>query len=132
VLFHAVLCHAVCSMGFSQWGANATKSACTHKSTKMALTQLNKSLADDLAEAGMAYIGVHNLSPGALSAPTASKEQVNLAALGGGGVCEGVKMFSLRCMIACFITSLLYCRSHAPCCRHGFDGSAATRCPTSC
>jgi NAD(P)-dependent dehydrogenase (short-subunit alcohol dehydrogenase family) len=73
-------------MGFSQWGANATKSACTHKSTKMALTQLNKSLADDLAEAGMAYIGVHNLSPGALSAPTASKEQVNLAALGGGPV----------------------------------------------
>jgi NAD(P)-dependent dehydrogenase (short-subunit alcohol dehydrogenase family) len=64
----ALLCSAaMCSMGFSQWGASATKSACTHKSTKMALTQLNKSLADDLAEAGMTYIGVHNLSPGALN-----------------------------------------------------------------
>jgi NAD(P)-dependent dehydrogenase (short-subunit alcohol dehydrogenase family) len=51
-------------MGFSQWGAKATKSACTHKSTKMALTQLNQSLADDLKEAGIDYIGVHNLSPG--------------------------------------------------------------------
>lgn len=51
-------------MGFSKWGAKATKSACTHKSTKMALTQLNQSLADDLAEAGIGYIGVHNLSPG--------------------------------------------------------------------
>lgn len=51
-------------MGFSQWGASATKSACTHKSTKMALTQLNTSLVDDLTEAGMTYIGVHNLSPG--------------------------------------------------------------------
>jgi hypothetical protein len=73
--FHAEPCHAVlacllcclvlsCSMGFSQWGAKATKSACTHKSTKMALTQLNQSLADDLKEAGIDYIGVHNLSPG--------------------------------------------------------------------
>lgn len=51
-------------MGFSQWGASATKSACTHKATKMALTQLNKSLAEELQEAGMNYIGVHNLSPG--------------------------------------------------------------------
>jgi len=51
-------------MGFSQWGASATKSACTHKATKMALTQLNKSLAEELQEAGMGYIGVHNLSPG--------------------------------------------------------------------
>ena len=56
-------------MGFSQWGAKATKSACTHKSTKMALTQLNQSLADDLAEAGIDYIGVHNLSPGGMSRP---------------------------------------------------------------
>ena len=30
----------------------------------MALTQLNQSLADDLKEAGIDYIGVHNLSPG--------------------------------------------------------------------
>jgi hypothetical protein len=68
-------------MGFSQWGASATKSACTHKSTKMALTQLNSSLADDLAEAGMNYIGVHNLSPG---------ESLGVSFLGdgGGGVCE--------------------------------------------
>ena len=57
-------CLVSCSMGFSQWGAKATKSACTHKSTKMALTQLNQSLADDLKEAGIDYIGVHNLSPG--------------------------------------------------------------------
>ncbi|KAF6262287.1 NAD(P)-binding protein [Scenedesmus sp. NREL 46B-D3] len=50
--------------GFSRWGASLSKSACTHKATKMALTQLNISLAEELAEAGLSYIGVHNLSPG--------------------------------------------------------------------
>jgi NAD(P)-dependent dehydrogenase (short-subunit alcohol dehydrogenase family) len=50
--------------GFSKWGASLSKSACTHKATKMALTQLNISLAEELAEAGLGYIGVHNLSPG--------------------------------------------------------------------
>jgi NAD(P)-dependent dehydrogenase (short-subunit alcohol dehydrogenase family) len=52
------------NMGFSQWGASFSKSACTHKMTKMALTQLNKSLSEELVEAGLGYIGVHNLSPG--------------------------------------------------------------------
>lgn len=58
VLYH------IFNMGFSQWGASFSKSAVTHKSTKMALTQLNKSLAEELKEAGRGYIGVHNLSPG--------------------------------------------------------------------
>jgi NAD(P)-dependent dehydrogenase (short-subunit alcohol dehydrogenase family) len=50
--------------GFSRWGASLSKSACSHKATKMALTQLNISLAEELREAGLGYIGVHNLSPG--------------------------------------------------------------------
>ncbi len=41
-----------------------SKSACTHKSTKMAVTQLNMSLAEELASEGLKHIGVHNLSPG--------------------------------------------------------------------
>jgi NAD(P)-dependent dehydrogenase (short-subunit alcohol dehydrogenase family) len=59
--------------GFSKWGASLSKSACTHKATKMALTQLNASLAEELAEAGLGYIGVHNLSPGALGDAAAAK-----------------------------------------------------------
>ena len=42
-----------------------TKSAVTHKATKRALTQLTESLAEELAQAGVTGIGVHNLSPGA-------------------------------------------------------------------
>lgn len=45
-----------------------TKSAVTHKATKRALTQMVESLADDLREAGLTSIGVHNLSPGAPAA----------------------------------------------------------------
>lgn len=41
-----------------------TKSAVTHKATKRALTQMTESLQDDLKEAGVTSIGVHNLSPG--------------------------------------------------------------------
>ena len=41
-----------------------SKTACTHKSSKSALTQLNVSLAEDLAAAGLTHVGVHNLSPG--------------------------------------------------------------------
>lgn len=37
----------------------------THKATKRALSQLMESLADELKEAGLTSIGVHNLSPGA-------------------------------------------------------------------
>lgn len=36
----------------------------THKATKRALTQMTESLQDELREAGIASIGVHNLSPG--------------------------------------------------------------------
>ncbi|KAI8469485.1 MAG: NAD(P)-binding protein [Monoraphidium minutum] len=54
----------VFNCGFSKWGAKFTKSAVTHKATKTALTQLSKSLADELREAGVTSIGVHNLSPG--------------------------------------------------------------------
>lgn len=52
--------------GFSKWGAKLTKSAVTHKATKRALSQLMESLADELKEAGLTSIGVHNLSPGML------------------------------------------------------------------
>ena len=41
-----------------------TKSAVTHKATKRALSQLMESLGDELREAGLTSIGVHNLSPG--------------------------------------------------------------------
>lgn len=40
------------NMGFSRWGASFTKSACTHKSTKVALTQLTHSLSEELQAAG--------------------------------------------------------------------------------
>ncbi|PSC75726.1 short-chain dehydrogenase [Micractinium conductrix] len=43
-----------------------TKSAVTHKATKRALTQLCESLAQELAEAGVTSVGVHNVSPGML------------------------------------------------------------------
>ncbi|KAI7836103.1 hypothetical protein COHA_010005 [Chlorella ohadii] len=52
--------------GFSKWGAKLTKSAVTHKATKRALSQLMESLGDELREAGLTSIGVHNLSPGML------------------------------------------------------------------
>eukprot|EP00250_Pteridium_aquilinum_P011520 c20124_g1_i1 orf=22-1020(+) len=52
------------NMGFSRWGAKFTKSACTHKATKIALTQLTVSLNEELKSAGITSIGVHNLSPG--------------------------------------------------------------------
>ncbi|KAI5071418.1 hypothetical protein GOP47_0013669 [Adiantum capillus-veneris] len=52
------------NMGFSRWGAKFTKSACTHKATKIALTQLTESLNEELKNAGITSIGVHNLSPG--------------------------------------------------------------------
>lgn len=52
------------NMGFSQWGAKFTKSACTHKATKIALTQLTESLSEELKASGISSIGVHNLSPG--------------------------------------------------------------------
>lgn len=40
------------NMGFSRWGAGFTKSAATHKCTKVALTQLTDSLAAELRESG--------------------------------------------------------------------------------
>ena len=35
-----------------RWGASFSKSACTHKATKAALTQLTQSLSEELKEAG--------------------------------------------------------------------------------
>ncbi|KAH7300520.1 hypothetical protein KP509_24G066300 [Ceratopteris richardii] len=52
------------NMGFSRWGAKFTKSACTHKATKIALSQLTVSLNEEMKAAGITSIGVHNLSPG--------------------------------------------------------------------
>ncbi|KAL4430704.1 hypothetical protein ABPG75_005960 [Micractinium tetrahymenae] len=62
----AVPRYHVFNCGSSAWGAKFTKSVATHKSTKRALAQLNESLAQELREAGLAGIGVHNLSPGML------------------------------------------------------------------
>jgi hypothetical protein len=41
-----------------------SKSAVTHKATKMALKQLNESLTEELLAEGIKSIAVHNLSPG--------------------------------------------------------------------
>jgi len=57
-------CYHVFNLGFSSWGAGFSKSACTHKSTKSALTQLTQFLGAELEEAGVDTVGVHNLSPG--------------------------------------------------------------------
>ena len=40
------------NLGFSRWGASLSRSACTHKATKSALTQLTQSLSEELREAG--------------------------------------------------------------------------------
>lgn len=59
------------NFGFSDWGANLSKSAATHKATKTGLTQLTKSLNADVASmrtAGGASSSLrcefHQLSPG--------------------------------------------------------------------
>ena len=52
------------NFGFSQWGASFSKSTCTHKATKRGLSQLTQSLSEELSEAGVACVGVHQLSPG--------------------------------------------------------------------
>ena len=52
------------NFGFSQWGASFSKSTCTHKATKRGLSQLTASLAEELLEAGVDSVGVHQLSPG--------------------------------------------------------------------
>ena len=54
----------VYNFGFSQWGASFSKSTCTHKATKRGLSQLTASLAEELLEAGVDSVGVHQLSPG--------------------------------------------------------------------
>ena len=40
-------------MSLRRWGASFSKSACTHKATKAALTQLTQSLSEELKEAGL-------------------------------------------------------------------------------
>ena len=54
----------VYNFGFSPWGASFSKSTCTHKSTKRGLSQLTQSLSEELLEAGVDTVGVHQLSPG--------------------------------------------------------------------
>ena len=54
----------VYNFGFSQWGASFSKSTCTHKATKRGLSQLTASLSEELLEAGVDSVGVHQLSPG--------------------------------------------------------------------
>lgn len=52
------------NLGFSAWGRKLSATACTHKSTKTALSALTAALSDDLKAAGVTSVGVHNLSPG--------------------------------------------------------------------
>lgn len=54
----------ILNLGFSSWGASFSRSACTHKTTKIALKQLNESLSEEVIAAGITSIGIHNLSPG--------------------------------------------------------------------
>ena len=50
-LYHWWWCHhLICAL--IRWGASLSKSAATHKATKAALTQLTRSLAEELQEAG--------------------------------------------------------------------------------
>lgn len=59
------------NFGFSDWGANLSKSAATHKATKTGLTQLTKSLNADVASmraaggaSSLLRCEFHQLSPG--------------------------------------------------------------------
>ena len=54
----------VYNFGFSKWGASFSKSTCTHKATKRGLSQLTSALSEELTEAGVECVGVHQLSPG--------------------------------------------------------------------
>ena len=42
-------------MSMHRWGASFSKSACTHKATKAALTQLTQSLSEELKESGLGH-----------------------------------------------------------------------------
>ena len=54
----------VYNFGFSRWGASFSKSTCSHKATKRGVAQLTQSLSEELLEAGVDAVGVHQLSPG--------------------------------------------------------------------
>ena len=54
----------VYNFGFSRWGASFSKSTCTHKATKRGLSQLTSALSEELTEAGVECVGVHQVSPG--------------------------------------------------------------------
>ena len=43
------------NLGFSAWGRKLSATACTHKSTKTALSALTEALGDDLRAAGEAW-----------------------------------------------------------------------------
>ena len=50
--------------GFSQFGANLSKSAATHKSTKTGLSQLTKSLNEEMQRENIDNVFVRQMSPG--------------------------------------------------------------------
>jgi len=50
--------------GFSQFGASLSKSAATHKSTKTGLSQLTKSLNEEMQRENIANVFVRQMSPG--------------------------------------------------------------------
>ena len=49
---HPCPAYHIFNLGFSRWGASLSRSACTHKTTKSALTQLTQSLTEELKQAG--------------------------------------------------------------------------------
>lgn len=52
------------NFGFSAYGATFSRSAATHKATKVGLSQLTQSLNEELRGAGLSHIAVRQLSPG--------------------------------------------------------------------
>ena len=51
--YNAVQDARAAAMSLRRWGASFSKSACTHKATKAALSQLTQSLSEELKEAGL-------------------------------------------------------------------------------
>lgn len=100
----------VFNLGFSSWGASFSKSAVTHKATKTALTQLTVSLAEELRAAGVASVGVHNLSPGMVLTDLLLKDANPVARR-----CAGPCLPAALCVSTCVLLHELLA-ALVPCC----------------
>lgn len=56
--------YQIWNFGFSKYGASFSRSAATHKATKVGLSQLTASANEELRAAGLAHVAVRQLSPG--------------------------------------------------------------------